>query len=447
MSEPDGEHLGPYRLLSTLGSGGFGEVHLALDPEGRTVAVKLLHPHVAADASALTRLEREVETMRLVEGPCVAEVLDASLGGDRPYLVTRYVQGRPLSVVPVPVADLRRLAKGLAQALLAMHEAGVVHRDLKPANVMMADGDPVVIDFGIASALDSLSVTASGAVIGTPGYLAPEVLEGQEAGAPADVFSFAATLAYAATGRQPYGTGPLSAIAYRVVHHEPDLEGVPAWLEPLLGECLQRDPEARPTAARICALLGADLPARGRHGVTGAGTARRRPALSESQEPAALLDASGGGFFSRGRRRPGPGPARPVEPGVHDLSTREWRPGADRHRRPPEEARALHREKIRRRWVIGSGVFAALLAAAARTPLPEVSLLLLASYALVVVADAGVALLSRGLFKTRRMVTDLTSVAGVAVLWLALSSFFSPATLALFAVTALVVGVVFLLNA
>ncbi|WP_431902219.1 serine/threonine-protein kinase [Nonomuraea sp. bgisy101] len=451
MSEPDGEHVGPYRLLSTLGSGGFGEVHLALDPEGRTVAVKLLHPHVAADAQALTRLEREVETMRLVEGPYVAEVLDASLAGDRPYLVTRYVQGRPLSVVPVPVADLRRLARGLAQALLAMHEAGVVHRDLKPANVMMADGDPVVIDFGIASALDSLSVTASGAVIGTPGYLAPEVLEGHEAGAPADVFSFAATLAYAATGRQPYGTGPLSAVAYRVVHHEADLEGVPAWLEPLLGDCLLQDPEARPTAAQICAVLAADAPARGRHGVTGAGTARRRPALSQDQE-AALLEASGGrgagrgGFFWVGRRS-GTGPAHPGEPDVHGLSTREWRPGRDGHVRTVEESRALHREKVRRRWVIGSGVFAALLAAAARTPLPEVSLFLLASYALVVVADAAVALLSRGLFKVRRMVTDLTSVAGVAVLWLALSALFSPFTLALFAGTALVVGVVFLLNA
>ncbi|MEU0570695.1 serine/threonine-protein kinase [Nonomuraea sp. NPDC005983] len=229
------EHLGPYRLLSRLGSGGFGEVHLALDPEGRTVAVKILHPHVAADGAAIARLAREVETMRLVDGPHVAEVLDSSLDVDRPYLVTRYVQGRPLSAVPVPVADLRLLATGLADALEAMHGAGVVHRDLKPANVMMSEGEPVVIDFGIASALDSLSVTASGAVVGTPGYLAPEVLEGRPAGPEADVFSTAATLAYAATGRQPYGQGPASAVAYRVVHHEPDLEGVPGWLAPLSG--------------------------------------------------------------------------------------------------------------------------------------------------------------------------------------------------------------------
>ncbi|NUR88029.1 MAG: serine/threonine protein kinase, partial [Nonomuraea sp.] len=165
------ERLGPYELLSKLGAGGFGEVHLALDAEGRTVAVKVLHPHVAADAGALARLAREVETMRRVGGPHVAEVLDASLEGARPYLVTRYVQGKPLSAVPVPVEDLGPLASGLADALLAMHESGVVHRDLKPANVMMSEDGPVVIDFGIASALDSLSVTASGAVVGTPGYL------------------------------------------------------------------------------------------------------------------------------------------------------------------------------------------------------------------------------------------------------------------------------------
>ncbi|SPL92352.1 putative serine/threonine protein kinase [[Actinomadura] parvosata subsp. kistnae] len=240
------ERLGPYELLSRLGAGGFGEVHLALDPEGRTVAVKVLHPHVAADGGALARLAREVETMRMVGGPHVAEVLDASLTGGRPYLVTRYVQGRPLSSVPLPVADLRRLASGLADALHAMHEAGVVHRDLKPANVMMTEGEPVVIDFGIASALDSLSVTASGAVVGTPGYLAPEVLEGRAVGTEADVFAFGATMAYAATGRHPYGQGPASAVAYRVVHHPPDLEGVPEWLEPLLRECLDTDPPPGP---------------------------------------------------------------------------------------------------------------------------------------------------------------------------------------------------------
>ncbi|MEV4221330.1 serine/threonine-protein kinase [Nonomuraea sp. NPDC049725] len=396
------EHLGPYQLLSRLGSGGFGEVHLALDPDGRTVAVKVLHPHVVTDGGALARLAREVETMRRVGGPHVAEVLDASLDVSRPYLVTRYVQGRPLSAVPVPVAELRSLATGLADALLAMHEAGVVHRDLKPANVMMADGVPVVIDFGIASALDSLSVTASGAVVGTPGYLAPEVLEGGQAGPEADVFSFGATLAYAATGRQPYGQGPASAVAYRVVHHEPDLEGTPGWLEPLLRDCLAVDPAARPTAARICERLGVEAPAKPR--------------------------------FSR-RRAAGD---------VHHLSTREMRLP---RKEPAEVARARHRERVRRRWLIGSGVFVSLLAAAAREPLPEVALFLLSAFTLVVVIDAGFGLYSRGPFRKGRIVADFAGIAGALGLSVALSAIFTTPVLALFAGTALVVGVVFLLSA
>ncbi|WP_327589185.1 serine/threonine protein kinase [Nonomuraea sp. NBC_00507] len=399
------ERLGPYELLSRLGAGGFGEVHLALDAEGRTVAVKVLHPHIAADGAssgALARLAREVETMRRVGGPHVAEVLDASLEGARPYLVTRYVQGRPLSALPAPVDDLHRLASGLADALLAMHEAGVIHRDLKPANVMMAEGDPVVIDFGIASALDSLSVTASGAVVGTPGYLAPEVLEGKQAGMEADVFSFGATLAYAATGRQPYGQGPASAVAYRVVHHPPDLEGVPEWLAPLLRVCLSVDPAARPTAAEICAKLGvAHVPA------------------------------------------PPPRTSRAAD---HAMTV-EWRPGKERHRRTVEESKARHREKVRRRWLIGSGLFVSLLAAAAWEPLSEVALFLLAAYALAVVADAGVALFSHGPYRRSRMITDMVSVAGVVGLCFGLAAVFSTFTLALFAGTALVVGIVFLLSA
>ncbi|HLU70904.1 MAG TPA: serine/threonine-protein kinase [Nonomuraea sp.] len=404
------EHLGPYQLLSRLGAGGFGEVHLALDPAGRTVAVKVLHPHVAADAAALARLEREVETMRRVGGRNVAEVLDASFGGDRPYLVTRYVQGKPLSAVPVPVADLRSLAAGLAEALLAMHDAGVVHRDLKPANVMMSEGEPVVIDFGIAHALDSLSVTASGAVVGTPGYLAPEVLEGGPAGPAADVFSFGATLAYAATGRHPYGTGPASAVAYRVVHHPPDLTGAPGWLEPLLAECLATDPAARPVAADICARLGVEA---------------ARP------------------------RRLSPIPAGTGDSGrdVHHMETQTLRPAGAARELPVEEARARHREKVRRRWLAGSTVFVALLAAAATEPLPEVALFLLAAFSLAVVVDAGFALFSRGPFTKGRIVADALGVAGAVGLSVALSAFFSTPVLALFAGTALVLGIVFLFTA
>ncbi|MFC6081503.1 serine/threonine-protein kinase [Sphaerisporangium aureirubrum] len=397
---PTADRLGPYRLLSRLGAGGFGEVHLALDPEGRTVAVKVLHPHVAADETAVARLAREVETMRRVRGAHIAEILDASLEGTRPYIVTRYVQGRSLAALlaggePLRGGDLMRLARGLAEALAAIHGAGVVHRDLKPANVIIADGEPYVIDFGIAYALDSASVTASGAVLGTPGYLAPEVLEGGSVGPEADVFSLGATLAYAASGRQPYGTGPASAVAYRVVHHPPDLGEVPAWLAPLLEECLRTAPAERPTAERLCARLGTVAP-----------------------PPMEPRRAAGG----------------------DEPTTMEWRPARARDERASstsvEEARARHREKVRRRWVVSTGVVAGLAAAAAEAYVPEVALLLLSVYGVGVLVDAGVGLAAG----TRaRAVFDLVSGAGTVGLYALLSTVFSPFTLLLALATVLVV--------
>ncbi|MEV0970286.1 serine/threonine-protein kinase [Microtetraspora glauca] len=419
MGSPNGGQLGPYRLLSQLGAGGFGEVHLALDTEGRTVAVKVLHPHVAADSLALTRLAREVETMRRVRGPHIAEVLDASLNGQHPYIVTRYVQGRPLSSVlvtegPVGGEDLLRLARGLAEALESIHRAGVVHRDLKPANVILADHEPFVIDFGIACAQDVASVTASGAVVGTPGYLSPEVLEGAEAGPEADVFAWAATLAFAASGRQPYGSGPPAAVAYRVVHHEPDLSGVPAWLSPLLRECLQDDPGIRPVAAELVARLDSVAPS----------IADDAPA-----GPSPLLAAP--------VRR-----ARDVVPtamtGLSGETTREWKPRRVNRQRSVEEARARHRERIRRRWVIGTGVFAGLVAAAASQYFPEVSLLILVLYGVGVLIDAGFGLLAKS---RTRVLVDLAGGAGVIALWAVLSSVFSTLTLLL-----AVGGVLFLLT-
>jgi len=448
MVATDGERLGPYRLLSRLGAGGFGEVHLALDPRGRTVAVKILHPHVAADETALTRLAREVETMRRVQGPRVAEVLDASLEGARPYLVTRYVQGRPLSAVvaadgPVAGDDLLRLARGLAEALATVHAAGVVHRDLKPANVILTDGEPVVIDFGIASALDSPSVTASGAVLGTPGYLAPEVLEGSEAGAEADVFAFGATLAYAATGRHPYGTGPASAVGYRVVHHPPDLDGVPGWLEPTLGRCLLRLPADRPSADRIVEWLdgtpavgpaGHRPEAAGARKVARDGGTRRRRVRFRDPSPFVAADLPDAGPFVEDRHRDVsvPESRRPGDAGIQDLGTREWRPGEPRRaagRPSPEEAFARRRAVLHRRWVVGTGLFVSLLAATAREPLPEVALLLLTGYGSVMLVDAGIALFARR--DRGRMVLDLVAGAGAVALGAVLSTFFSTLTLAL----------------
>jgi predicted Ser/Thr protein kinase len=249
--------LGPYRVIERLGEGGMGVVYLAEDSNERRVAVKALRPAVAADPNARRRLTREVETMRLVRSPFVAEVVDADVTCDTPYIVTRYVQGETLEDIvakggPLAGEKLARLASGLSLALVAVHGAGVVHRDLKPGNVMLSHGEPVVIDFGIAQVPDSTRLTQTGMFMGTPGYLAPEVIEGLASGPPSDVHSWGATVAFAATGRPPFGTGAFETIFYRIINGQPDLGGFPAPLMELVSRALSRDPGQRPTASELC---------------------------------------------------------------------------------------------------------------------------------------------------------------------------------------------------
>jgi len=255
---PATDQLGPYRLLEKIGEGGMGVVHRALDRDGRAVAVKVLRPGIAGDPDARTRLGREFETMGRVRSRFVAEVIDADVTGDTPYVVTRYVAGPSLDQLvsrdgPLRGRSLERVAWGLAEGLAAVHEAGVVHRDVKPGNVVMAAGVPVLIDFGIAHTPDATRITEAGMFIGTPGYLPPEVVEGQSFGPPADVHSWASTMAFAATGRPPFGTGSYETIFYRIVAGQPDLAGIPARLMPLVTAALSRDPGSRPTAVRLSA--------------------------------------------------------------------------------------------------------------------------------------------------------------------------------------------------
>src|SRR5215469_13655851 len=259
--------LGPYRLLDKIGEGGMGMVYLARDAEGRRVAVKVLGPAVTGDPNARQRLYREVETMRRVHSRYVAEILDADVSGPSPYIVTRYVPGRTLDDVvrtegPLRGPALTRLASGLAAAIAAIHAAGVVHRDLKPGNVMLCDGQPVVIDFGIAHIPDSTRLTQTGMVMGTPGYLAPEVIEGQPSSGGSDVHSWGATVAFAATGRPPYGSGTFQTIFFRVLQGKAELTGVPSALLPLVVAALATEPQARPPA-RWLADRCAELPLSG----------------------------------------------------------------------------------------------------------------------------------------------------------------------------------------
>jgi serine/threonine protein kinase len=245
--------IGPYRLIEKIGEGGMGVVYLARDTENRQVAVKVLGPAVASDPDARRRLAREVETMRRIKSRYVAQVLDADVNCASPYIVTRYVRGRTLDAAvresgPLQGQALYQLSVGLAEALAAIHTAGVVHRDLKPANVMIEDGQPVVIDFGIAHVPDATRLTKTGLVMGTPGYVAPEVIEGQPSSGATDVHSWGTTVAFAATGRQPFGTGDFQTIFFRVLQGDATLTGVPQKLLPLIRSALATDPRSRPTA-------------------------------------------------------------------------------------------------------------------------------------------------------------------------------------------------------
>ncbi|MEU6717513.1 protein kinase [Nonomuraea sp. NPDC046802] len=259
------DRLGPYRLLRRLGEGGMGVVHLAVDPQGRQVAVKVLRGEVAGDEVARRRLSREVETMRRVRSRFIAEVLDADVTGHRPYIVTRYVAGRPLDEIvkddgPLDLPALVKVAHGVAEALAVVHSVGVIHRDLKPGNVLILDGEPVLIDFGIAQAVDATRLTQTGMFIGTPGYLAPEIIEGQEAGPEVDIHAWAGTLLYAATGQPPFGKGTLEMIFYNITAGKADVGAAPSTLQPLLKAAFQRNPAKRPRAVDLAEQTARMLP-------------------------------------------------------------------------------------------------------------------------------------------------------------------------------------------
>ncbi|GAA1155316.1 serine/threonine-protein kinase [Ornithinicoccus hortensis] len=293
--------LGRYALGAKIGEGGMGVVYRARRDDGTEVAMKVLRPHIAHDPSARARLEREVHTLSRVHHPRVAAVLDADVTGDAPYIVTEYVPGAPLDTVvsengPIRGEALVRLGRGLAEALSAIHQVGIVHRDLKPGNVLMVGRDPVVIDFGIAQVADDVRLTMTGMVMGTPGYLSPEVVEGGRVTEATDWWGWAATLAFANSGEPPFGRGPMSVVLDRVIRGRGQLGGVDPELQPLLAAALDTVPSRRPPAHEVIQAL--ELYADHRP-VTMALT-RPVPPASESREdtpenPWAAGSASGAG--------------------------------------------------------------------------------------------------------------------------------------------------------
>jgi len=248
----DPRQIGDYLLSGRLGAGGMGEVFFGRSPGGRAVAVKLINPLYANDAEFRRRFDHEIEACRKVGGFHTAHVVDADPSADRPWMVTAYVAGPGLNKVlatysALPPHSLRVLGAGLAEALVAIHAAGIIHRDLKPSNILLADDGPIVIDFGIARAVDASSITAQH---GTPGFMAPEVLQKESVTSACDVFALGVVLAFAG-GVRPFGKGPARAIDYRVVHEEPDLQGLDPNIRGLVAECLARNPDDRPVPANI----------------------------------------------------------------------------------------------------------------------------------------------------------------------------------------------------
>ncbi|AZQ40587.1 serine/threonine protein kinase [Streptomyces cyaneochromogenes] len=261
--------IGAYRLLARLGAGGMGEVYLARSDRGRTVAVKLVRRELAAQEEFRARFRQEVRAAQRVGGFWTAPVLDADTEAEVPWVATGYVAGPSLQQVvgrdhgALPERSVRILAAGLAHALQDIHAAGIVHRDLKPSNVLVTIDGPRVIDFGIARALETVDesgLTRTGALVGSPGFMAPEQVRGDRITPACDVFCLGSILAYACTGNLPFGSvdSGAHAVMFRIAQEEPDLDGVPEGIAELVRDCLRKDPGARPTLERILARTGAE---------------------------------------------------------------------------------------------------------------------------------------------------------------------------------------------
>lgn len=261
LRDVDPAQIGAHALLARLGAGGMGQVYLGRSPGGRLVAVKVIRDEITGHPEALARFRREAETVRAVRSAYTANLIDASLAAAPYWLATEYVAGPTLGHAVaerggLPADTCRRLFAALAEGLASVHAYGVTHRDLKPQNVILGAQGPQLIDFGIARGVGETALTQDGQAPGTPGYTAPEVLLGAEAGAAADVFALGATLAYAATGRPPFGTGVATTVSYRAVHEPVDVAGVEPVLAGLIEACVAKDPAVRPGLREVIARCG-----------------------------------------------------------------------------------------------------------------------------------------------------------------------------------------------
>jgi outer membrane protein assembly factor BamB len=272
----NGTSLGPYRIVKRLGEGGMGRVYLAISPSGRAVAIKVLLAELMPEPGFRRRFRAEIDAARTVSGAFTAAVVDADPDGTPPWLATEFIPGPSLhtmvrEVGPLAEADLVLLAAGVAEAVAAIHRAHIVHRDLTPMNVLLAGDGPRVIDFGISRIVDDRGLAPrSSRILGVPGYMAPERIQGQPCTPAGDVFSLGAVLAFAAQGHSPFGDGPDVLVQDRTLRAPPRLDGVPPRLRGAIAACLHKEPSRRPPSADLPGLF------RGGPATTWAGPLARR---------------------------------------------------------------------------------------------------------------------------------------------------------------------------
>ncbi|MGW0536379.1 protein kinase domain-containing protein [Streptomyces sp. NPDC003032] len=344
--------VGPYETLARLGSGGMGEVFLATPGPYETdalVAVKAIRKDIAGDAAFRARFRREIAVATSVDSPYVARLVAGDADAQQPWLATEYVAGPNLAEAvrrhgAQPVASVAALGAGVARALAAVHAAGALHRDLKPANVLLGAAGPKLIDFGVARALGATTMTSTGLLVGTPGFMSPEhVAGGRHVVAASDVFCLGSLLAYAASGSDPFGGGPVAAVLYRVSRAEAELSSVPERLRGLIASCLAQDPAQRPepaeVASRLAALGSTDggesgsrpegaAPWPGAVLVDIAGVRRDAEQLCASGQPLLPLPAPPAGPAHPPTQTPTQTPAAPGGPELHGLPTMSSAPPA-----------------------------------------------------------------------------------------------------------------------
>ena len=304
----DPTRIGHYRLTARLGSGGMGVVYLGVAWDGSPVAVKVLRPDLAGDQEFRQRFGREVAALVRVKSARTVRVIEADSQSSTPFVVTEYARGPSLSehidkygsVDPDMLYDL---ATGLAEALTVIHAAGIMHRDLKPSNIILTDAGPKVIDFGIARRQDTTGMTRTGMMVGSMGFMAPEQISGHPDPA-ADIFAWGVTVAYAATGRSPFGAGNAHSILYRIMYGDADIAAVPETLRPLVEAALAKDPQSRPTARQLLDRL----------------TSAARPAGRMADAPTQVISSQDQqtGLYSRPSASPLPPEPSTAEPPTTD---------------------------------------------------------------------------------------------------------------------------------